>query len=308
MEYFLWTCAQYNVLQKYKRFLQIPVDELMRRDDMFDNILSDCVSRFVGWVLYHVAAVGTQGRSQLFYITFVNQFFGLSRDGIDCNNMFGFGISLRMFDSCRKQHEQLAAQRISEKVSVPHVSWWDNFSKFHRHNVPTLLRPVFASCLWTGCTINEYVGPSVSMQLVPDNAGGVTAAMPDNLFECKESVDSGIALILGEGFNAFQDSLVNRYHVNNVPLKIDESKYDELKTLLGSDKNSTRHIHPQKLIQQNIGSTRGLLVMLRDLQEREMMHIPNGCDKYHVLNFDENIYYRVLKVCMILYIVACYVS
>jgi hypothetical protein len=56
---------------------------------------------FVGWCLYHVSAIGTASRRQMFYHTFVATYFGLSREGIDMLSRYGFTQALRTFDDTR---------------------------------------------------------------------------------------------------------------------------------------------------------------------------------------------------------------
>lgn len=57
---------------------------------------------FVGWILFHVTSIGSNGRRQMFYITFMAQYFGLSREGIDILSKYGYGVTLDMYDSIRR--------------------------------------------------------------------------------------------------------------------------------------------------------------------------------------------------------------
>ena len=296
MEYFLWSCAQWSILEKYKNFLKIDVENVQIREATFDAILTACVTRFVGWLLYHVGSVGTLGRSQLFYISFLNHYYGLSRDGLDINGRFGFGVTTDMFDKLRAQHEHKGKTRLSAKLKLPHVSWWDNFSKFHAHSIPSLQKNVFSSCLWTGVTVNEYQGPEIDMSIEIDDNGDLVQAMPDDLFSHQARTDEGISGIFDEGPQYYDNSLVKKYDVASIPLTIDVKQFPEMKNQILSSKNTTQFIHPHKLVKVNIGSNRGLLSLLRSLQEDEKMHRPGMCEKYKCINVDENIYYRILKV------------
>ncbi len=75
--------------------------------DQMDVLIQNSLSEYVGWLIYHVASIGTNGRRQLFYLSFVCRFYGLSRAGLDLLSQFGFGVSLTMFDEmlhrCRLQ-------------------------------------------------------------------------------------------------------------------------------------------------------------------------------------------------------------
>ena len=300
MEYFIWSCGAWSVLEKYKVWLKD--DEDIWRDDIeretsFDKILSSCIQPFVGWLLLHVASVGTNGREQLFYITFMNNYFGLSRTGMDANAKFGMGVTTDMFDTLRRYHLNMSTQLISYKKSLPHALWWDNFSKFFANNVPTVMKDIFSSCLWTGVTVNEYSGPHVSIDVVHDDeSGDIVPAMPANIMLYKQDVNNTINECYRGDCSRFSESLVYCYAINSIPLTIDVKKFPQMKQQITSETNSTKYIHPSNLIQQNIGSNRGLLYILRKFQEDHKMHYQDVCDKYHTLNVDENIYYRILKV------------
>ena len=100
MEYYIWSCGSYTVLDKYKKWLDFADDVFAEDEDIeasFDKLLSLCIQPFVGWLLLQVASVGTNGREQLFYITFMNNYFGLSRAGIDANAKFGMGVTMHRY-------------------------------------------------------------------------------------------------------------------------------------------------------------------------------------------------------------------
>ena len=65
---------------------------------------------FIGWLLLHICSIGSRGRRQLFYLTFILHYYGLSREGIDYIYKYGLGVSLNMFDklrvSCREESNQ----------------------------------------------------------------------------------------------------------------------------------------------------------------------------------------------------------
>ena len=295
LEYYLWSCASWSVLEQYKIFLSLP-DGDPGRVEVFDKILSACISKFVGWLLYHIASVGTQGRSQLFFPTFMNQYYGLSRDGIANNAKFGYGVTLDMFDKCRAYHKLYAEEFIVQKLQHPYVLWIDNFSKFHKHSIPSVMKDVFASCLWTGVTINEYTGPPVSTSIKYDGNGIIVPAMPDNLFQYQSNVVESLMACYDDGSLLFESSMVNKYRVNAVPLTINVLEYPEMKHSMEDEKNTTSFIHPYKLIKCNVGCNRGLVSILRTMQEDYKMQLNGVCTNYVTVNLDENIYYRVLKV------------
>ena len=233
----------------------------------------------------------------MFYITFVNHYFGLSRDGIELNSAIGYGVNIGMYDRERKRHEELSkvtTMAVIEKGWF--VQWWDNFSKFQGRQVPTIKRDIFASCLWTGVTVNEYTGPFVDVSVRKDNAGEIIPAMPSDLFVHQDVMLLAIQEIYNEGREYYDKSLVKRYDIVNVPLKVDTKKFPDLAATMNSVKNTTKHINPFKLIKHNIGSNLGLATILREYQEDKKMHLHGFVENYSTINTDENIFYRGMKV------------
>ena len=100
-EYYLHSCSGYAVNELYESYLNAP--DASTKSSMFVDILKKCASHFSGWLLFHINSVGTLGRKQMFYITFVDHYFGLSR--IELNSAIGYGVTLGMYGRERKRHE-----------------------------------------------------------------------------------------------------------------------------------------------------------------------------------------------------------
>ena len=295
MEYYLHSCSSWSVSEIYANYLAT-VDHA-RKIQLFTEIVMKCSSHFSGWLLFHINSVGSVGRKQMFYITFVNHYFGLSRNGIEMNSAIGYGATLGMYDRERKRHEELSLQRTNTIVnSSAFVQWWDNFSKFCRRSVPTVKKDVFGTCLWTGITVNAYTGPPVNHTVRVDANGAVVPAMPENLFKNRKAVLNGINFMYDEGKEYYGSSMVKKYDIINVPLKVDTKKFPALAATLNSSKNSTKHINPYKLIRHNIGSNLGLVTILREFQDDNKMALHGAVQNYFTINTDENIFYRGLKV------------
>lgn len=273
------------------------MEDVEGRRQSFKIIVDECSTNFCGWVVRSVYNVGRKGHLQMFYLTLLNYYFGLSRAGIVVNHRNGAGMSLTAFDDTRKMYIQRSTRNTKDKIKQACVLWVDNFSKFKAHNVPTIRKEVFSECLWSGITVNEYTGPYVDPKLKYNDENILIHAMPDDIFVQKDAVHNGIMMLYDEGMMYFDTSLVNKYDVRNIPLKIDTTVYNELATIMNSVKNTTKHIHPYKLLRPNIGSNRGLLKILRDLILEFNLNTAHATpDNYLVINVDENIYYRILKV------------
>ena len=84
------------------------------------------VNTFIGWLIFHITSIGSNGRRQQFYHSFLAQYYGLSRNGIDNLHRFGYICALTAFDSMRQEVLQEAIE--STRYSTPHI---------HQHNTYT---------------------------------------------------------------------------------------------------------------------------------------------------------------------------
>ena len=295
MEYYLHSCSGYAVNILYEAYLTAEITSM--KASIFADILTKCASHFSGWLLFHINSVGARGRKQMFYITFVNHYFGLSRDGIELNSSIGYGVTLGMYDRERKRHEELSKDATLAVIQKgEYLQWWDNFSKFQARQVPTIKKDIFASCLWTGVTVNEYTGPPVDVSVRTDATGAIIPAMPDDLFAHQALMLKGFDDVYLEGREFFSRSMVKKYDIVNVPLKVDTKRFPNLAATMNSVKNTTKHINPYKLIKHNIGSNLGLVTILREYQDDNKMNLHGTVHKYSTINTDENIFYRGMKV------------
>lgn len=176
----------------------------------------------------------------------------------------------------------------------PFLYWYDNFSKIYRIHVPSQGTGLYHSCLWTGVAIHAYQGPDIDMKcrLNPDQS--VLSIMPPNLFDQQDVVINSIQYIMDEGGLYFDKSLCKKHTVNNIPLKIITNTEENI-PFIPESVGTMGQCFPLKMMKENIGSNRGLAIIMRELYEKHEMHI-DKCSKYVCLNVDENIFWRMLKV------------
>ena len=187
-------------------------------------------------------------------------------------------------------------------MSRPHYLWIDNFSKFLRKSVPTASSGVYATCNWTGAAVFETNDDSLDDHVRRYFNDTIIAAMPDNILECNADVRAKLKEIMLEGRNYYDVSYVKHDGVNNVPPKINTRTWPNLKDRIECKENSMNAIYPQKLIDINIGSNAGLCTIMRQLYDQYNMHDTTVCERYLNLNVDENIYWRVMKVSICIYV------
>lgn len=170
------------------------------------------------------------------------------------------------------------------------MHWLDNFSKFYAVAVQGLGTGAVAECLWTARGLHRYVGPAVQTALLPGVRG-----MPASL------VDSGIISLLKQKMavadavpEAFlKDSVCFRRNVRQVPLKpeVDAKAEPVLAAVLRESRDGLRNFFPLGMLPENIGSNRGLLLLLKDLFGAQVK-----AGHYAFLSVDCNIFLRMLKV------------
>ena len=189
----------------------------------------------------------------------------------------------------------------------PHVLWADNFSKFIAHSIPTTTKDVFASCLWTGMAAFSTDNEQLDMSIKYSVDGSIVPAMPNDPLVGRNTVVKGIRYILESSRNYFDQSLVKKFDVRCIPLKINSKLFPNLAYLVDNARNTTQIVHPVKLLEINIGSNHGLLTILRQIYEEEGMHT-DTCANYKILNTDENIYWRTMKVKSLFELLICFFS
>jgi hypothetical protein len=101
-EQYMFMCAGYSSFRKWKTLITARSEDEPLPDQEQDDLIRDNVNGFVGWLLLHIGGIGTKGRRQRFYLTYLLQYYGLSRDGIDVQHSMGYGVSLDMFDKMKE--------------------------------------------------------------------------------------------------------------------------------------------------------------------------------------------------------------
>jgi len=180
-------------------------------------------------------------------------------------------------------------------LSEPHVLWIDNFSKHIARSIPSTDKGVYSSCLWTGVAVFAHPNKTIDNSVKVVN-GVVRSAMPDDIFSVRSSVRYNLSYIMNEDENYYDQSLVKKYNINSIPLKVDVKQFPEMSNVVNNPVNGLRYVHPHELIETNIGSNLGLVKILRNMFEQYQMDKPDVCKNYVTINADENIFYRVLKV------------
>ena len=101
-EYFMWTASGYAMYRLFQTTAANIGDDEAMSDRQQHEFMQAAGTRFAGWLLWHFGNMGSNGRDQLFYLTLVSNYHGLSRNGIDILSRFGYATNLKRFDDRRK--------------------------------------------------------------------------------------------------------------------------------------------------------------------------------------------------------------
>ena len=90
----MWSCCGYSQFRRWSVAHNNAEDGILDEDVQMEYINTN-LTKFVGWLLMHTCSVGYNGRRQLFYLTFILHYYGLSRQGIESNNRLS-GVHIGM--------------------------------------------------------------------------------------------------------------------------------------------------------------------------------------------------------------------
>jgi hypothetical protein len=184
----------------------------------------------------------------------------------------------------------------------------DNFSKLYGAGMQGIANQSFAQCLWTGVAIRPVAeGVDVDLTLDAQVEGNV---MPDGLFKVMNENRHYKRLVVamygktGEEIDdrkleLMKASWCEKYNVCRVPLKPDLGTFGEDSKLEDKMRLSLEgmiNFRPIGINEQNIGSNRGLLTLMRQRVDEHDKRVLSGISRLDVFNSDPNIFYRNLKV------------
>ena len=280
-----------------------------------DEIIARVRNDFYFHLISQLASRGTAVNRQLFFISLVMRHKGLSRSGLNMLSMMNLGLSPRSFDpELSDQLDRYRAYRRSETsllvisffiVNYFHrrlrrerivVTWLDNFSKCYAVAVQSVDNGAFRDCYWTGKAFRTFISSNrsgiVNSISIVNNAP--VPGMPNDLFTAgiRGGIFATMARVFGHSWKKYQQSLVTRYNVNNIPCKPVVDVMDPVYPILKRKPDGLREFYPEEILPQNIGSNRGLLVILKQMSDDRSA----ASTKYELLCCDCNIFMRIIKV------------
>ncbi len=183
--------------------------------------------------------------------------------------------------------------------SRSHVQWWDNFSKTYAVSVHRVEVGAYRDCQWTGRGLHELDAPQ---DLLRVDALGLNQAMVSDLFlpEIEAAFRREFGLVQAQDSTWRGQSLCVRFKVNTVPPKpvLQMGDNETLWLRIQKKRDGLHTFHPMSMAAVNCGSNDGLLSLLRQLYEEQLL-VPEGEKFVKVVVSDVNLYKRFMKVTFI---------
>ena len=181
----------------------------------------------------------------------------------------------------------------------PHTVWVDNFSKNIAWQLPKIEHGVYKPCLWTGFALKLFTQqPDLDMYLKRDALGNIIPAMPDNPLPYKQSL---VALYRKNekavGMKQLETSYVQRWAVNNVPLKPLVVNVPAQYHAALAITESIHNLYPEKLVDLNPGDNGDTMKVFKGMLDEKLAAQAAGEPAtYTMINLDMDIYDKALKV------------
>ena len=104
-EYYMYVASGYSIHREWSSELNNLEHGTVLDDDRQIYYANHCKSYFCGLLYNHLLTIGSNARRQTFYLTFLLNYYGLSRQGIEILSRYGYGVTLDMYDTLRKQYQ-----------------------------------------------------------------------------------------------------------------------------------------------------------------------------------------------------------
>ena len=173
------------------------------------------------------------------------------------------------------------------------VEWWDNFNRFYALGNPTLNNGAVRSADWT---VHGFRVPARTCHQ-DVTLSGLVDALPTDLFE-DDAVDLVKSFCQQRVFcdSWMSNSYGNQLRVNRVPVKPDVeqcSEHPQVMERIRERGSSLKFFHPVAIHDIDIGSNRGLVIIVRGWIED---HVQRKTKRLRIVCLDVDIYWRVMKV------------
>jgi hypothetical protein len=166
----------------------------------------------------------------------------------------------------------------------------------------TFSKDTFTQFNWTGVALRPYHGQNVANLKIEYDLHGFVHAMPKDLLGTQDIVCQELMTIVNEGQFYLDKSLVHKFKVNCVPLKleVEEKKHPKWLKTLSSHADGLIHLLPKEILDIPIGTNIPLVKFIHELCGPGASVPVTDSSVYQIINTDMNIYQRIKKVIYVL--------
>ena len=296
LDYFVLNFGKENHVSTFRKARnRLPLSARARMVN-FNKIFPQVKAVFLGWLLRSFYNISQKNSSQLFYVSLLAEWRGISRKGLDILGKMNMLLPSRTYKRYRDGallNQKRKVKKILQKGTF--VFWVDNFSKhFRKSYLLNAANVPYRNVDYTPFGISEIPN---SLQISLDHAFIGPAliesfpTLPSNRFFTKQMVAVVARYDNFCNHHLWHNSTARRFQTFNIPLKLENDVLTQEELLQGS-RDGLRHFQPVQLAPFNVGKTEGLVQTINDI--KRIFVKPN---KYCLGKVDIDIFWRLCKVC-----------
>lgn len=295
-EFWLFMCAG-KELHKY--ISKLVHSDTLFGDDTLKRIETDTKQQWYIWILKATHDISQKNTEQAFQLSLALQWKGLSTTGLELLGQGRVSCTKRTHKNKLTQLVEQQAIASKQHLQQPHIIWVDNFAKFIANPFYRLNIGAFREANYTALGISHPDNMDhLDTDVVYDINGKIIPANTVAIFDANSLRDITTALSYYNNYSHVH--FYTRSKCVRDKLLIFPTTPD---TVVANNEISSIHglknFHPTEMVNADIGGNSGLMQVLQrvqDLTSRE-----EG-EQYIHLVVDVGIYWRVMKVCITIYI------
>ena len=279
----------------YFKGVVLPLTSAEKRHN-FQSLNSQMKGEFYGWLLVTLKSRSQKNTSQLFFLSLIDEWRGISARGMDVNGKMGLTLTGRTYRRHKAKALIREKARVMETIQTCSCIFWvDNFNIFFKKSYLALGVGPYVNVDWTPVGISVLPNTS-SLQLLHAFLPGtrdVLPCFPEHILnaQCVREI-----LNYASRFDNFKQafhwrtSVATQYQVFSTPLRLEGVMQTQEEIVYGSNVG-LRHFHPVDLLSKNVGRTDGLCGVMRELQRNYWLP-----GHYMILKVDVDLFWRISLV------------
>lgn len=294
LDYFVVNLAKEKFSKKLRSVQEFLPLSVLERQNLFKFVFPHVKAVFLGWILQQLYNISQSNIRQLFYLTLLAEWRGLSQSGQDVLGKLNMLLPSKSYVRYKKTELARQKHKVQSLLDTSdYVFWVDNFAKqFRKSNLFNKANAPYVKLDYTPFAISVFP-PSVGNLAHKFVNGVLLPSFPPRLFY------NEFKLCLVQMLHTFDtydncrfwhSSTARQQQIFNVPLKFETGLEDENDLLEGSE-DGLRYFHTFDLFDANVSSRVGLVKVVNEIRN---VFVKQG--RYSLCKVDINIFWRLCKV------------